>query len=132
MSDPRPLKAAPESLDPDRRGKFIRAIEDTTNEVLPYESNVISAVLGTEHGKSSWRFRKGLHCTSCKRELRVLDYFLASLNHHAPSFIRQEIEIKSDRGRSSIRDDGYRIELVDHPLSIPCLACGTIYTSNSY
>ena len=115
----------PETLDDEQRAKFIRRIMETTNAVRSHESEIIAAILGTDIGKDAWRFRKGLTCKGCRRELKVLDYFLASLKHHDAAFIRSQIE-------SGAGDEIDRIELVRHPVRIPCLECGTEYVSESY
>lgn len=104
-----------------------RYVKAETNTATEHEIGIMNAILGTSFPKESWRFKNGVHCTSCDRTLTILDYFLTGIQHHSVSKIKSFIFPDTDGKSVDLPldpDNMVRADIVEHPNPIGCLSCG--------
>jgi hypothetical protein len=105
-------------------------VKSETNSATDYEIGVMNAILGTTLPKDSWRFKKGIHCERCNRELTILDYFLTGVQHHTLSGIKEFLspgESNSAKLEFSVDTDKLvKYDTTDHPNPIACVSCGHV------
>ncbi|MBY5736415.1 hypothetical protein [Rhizobium leguminosarum] len=115
-------------LDKDQAKKFYEAFLDDTNPIQPHEEIIIQNILRTKTSQSGWRFKKGIHCIGCKKELTVLDLVLSSFDRHSPEDLREFLDTKTFNEGAVIAyagdDEVPKVQIFNHRLMIRCTSCG--------
>jgi len=106
-------------LTSDQKQRFFEAVNRRTLPIRPHEATIVRDILQASFPQDGWRSLQHVFCNGCRRELTPLDYFLTSIRHHSPDFLRNQIET-----RRASNEERHSIEIVDHPISITCSNCG--------
>jgi len=113
--------------------EIIKEMYAQTNPIKPHEAKIIGHILQTDEPQHEWRFKSHVFCEGCGRELTALDNFLSALEHHTPKFIHDYLyEGANPHGDAIFEESGFpRIQVAKHPISITCIACGVVHSSEA-
>ncbi|WP_156219777.1 hypothetical protein [Pandoraea apista] len=112
--------------------EVVKVAFEITNPIKPHEAKIIANVLGGEV-RHEWRFKNHVFCRGCRRELSALDMFLSSLEHHPPSMLREHVYGDRAPRLGAVvyeSDDGPKIRVMDHSISVTCVNCGVVNESS--